>query len=140
LYRNVLATEMSKVSVAAAVENFETNGTTNAKVVRLSAEELVLVLDSGKKYERMTNAGLDDLSAYDLRTLLVDPPRAGMGEEVSKFASRFDRIIYISCNPKTLAEDCRILAETHEIKRFAVFDQFPYTPHLESGALLVKRK
>ena len=80
-----------------------------------------------------------DLASYDLSTILVDPPRAGMGDEVSAFCSRFDRIVYVSCNPETLARDCKILRQTHDIKRFAVFDQFPYTPHVESGALFVKK-
>jgi tRNA (uracil-5-)-methyltransferase len=112
------------------------NGVDNVVTARLSAEELADALDGGREYTRLKDI---DLSSYDLSTILVDPPRAGMGEDVSKFCTRFERIIYISCNPETLARDCEILRETHEIKRFAVFDQFPYTPHLESGALLVRK-
>jgi tRNA (uracil-5-)-methyltransferase len=59
--------------------------------------------------------------------------------EVSQFVSRFARIIYISCNPATLADDVALLSATHRVARFAVFDQFPYTPHLECGALLVAK-
>jgi tRNA (uracil-5-)-methyltransferase len=136
MFRRVLATEVSKVSVAAAKENLAANGVTNVDVVRLSSEELTRALDEGKTFERLNGV---DLSAFDLKTVLVDPPRAGMGPEVTKFVSRFGRIVYISCNPKTLAEDVRALAETHEVRRFATFDQFPYTPHLECGALLVAK-
>ena len=136
LFRKCLATEISKSSVAAAHVNMAANGIDNVVTARLSAEELCDALDGGREYTRLKDI---DLTTYDLSTVLVDPPRAGMGDEVSKFCARFDRIIYISCNPETLARDCKILGETHEIKRFAVFDQFPYTPHLESGALLVKR-
>ena len=136
MFRRVLATEVSKVSVAAAKENLVANGVANVDVVRLSSEELTRALDEGKSFERL--AGVD-LSEFELKTVLVDPPRAGMGPEVTKFVSRFGRIVYISCNPQTLAEDVRALASTHEVRRFAVFDQFPYTPHLECGALLVAK-
>ena len=136
MFRRVLATEVSKVSVAAAKENLVANGVTNVDVVRLSSEELTRALDEGKRFERLNGV---DVSEFELKTVLVDPPRAGMGTEVTKFVSRFGRIVYISCNPQTLAEDVRALALTHEVRRFAVFDQFPYTPHLECGALLVAK-
>ena len=51
----------------------------------------------------------------------------------------FVRILYISCNPATLARDVRALSATHAIERCAAFDQFPYTPHLECGVLLRRR-
>ena len=137
MFRRCLATEVSKVSVAACRENIVTNGADNITVVRLSSEELTLALDQGKYFSRLDGVDLDE---FDLKTVLVDPPRAGMGEEVSKFVSRFPRIVYISCNPATLAEDVRTLESTHRVARFAVFDQFPYTPHLECGALLVARE
>jgi tRNA (uracil-5-)-methyltransferase len=136
MFRRVLATEVSKVSVAAAKENLTKNGVFNADVARLSSEELTRALDEGKRFERLDGI---DLDAFDLRTVLVDPPRAGMGPDVTKFVARFGRIVYISCNPATLAEDVRALAGTHEVRRFATFDQFPYTPHLECGALLVAK-
>ena len=136
LFRKCLATEISKTSVSAAQENMRTNGIENCVIARLSAEELCDALDGGREYTRLKDI---DLRSYDLQTILVDPPRAGMGESVSKFCTRFDRIVYISCNPETLARDCETLCRTHDVKRFAVFDQFPYTPHVESGALLVKK-
>jgi len=136
LFRKCLATEMAKSSVSAALENMRANGVDNIVVARLSAEELSDALDGGRAYKRLKEV---DLSTYDMRTILVDPPRAGMGERVSTFCSRFDRVVYISCNPETMARDCEILCQTHDIKRFAVFDQFPYTPHLETGVLLVKK-
>ena len=137
LFRRVLATEVSKVSVRAALENLAANDVRNVSVVRLSSEELTQALDEKRRFERLGDV---DLDALRLRTVLVDPPRAGMGPEVTEFVSRFPRIIYVSCNPETLAEDARGLAETHDVARFAAFDQFPYTPHLECGALFIKRE
>ncbi|HHX05962.1 MAG TPA: tRNA (uridine(54)-C5)-methyltransferase TrmA, partial [Pseudomonas sp.] len=52
---------------------------------------------------------------------------------------RFDRVLYISCNPETLAQNIRQLSDTHRIVKCALFDQFPWTDHMESGVLL-KRK
>ena len=51
----------------------------------------------------------------------------------------FPRTVYISCNPDTLAANVAALGGSHAVERFAVFDQFPYTHHLECGALLVAR-
>lgn len=53
--------------------------------------------------------------------------------------SIFDKIIYISCNPETLARDVKKLLLTHDIIKVAAFDQFPYTHHLESGVFLVRK-
>ena len=47
--------------------------------------------------------------------------------------------LYISCNPETLAQNIAQLHDTHRIERCALFDQFPYTHHMESGVLLVRR-
>ena len=48
-------------------------------------------------------------------------------------------MVYVSCNPDTLARDVRELSATHEVTRLAAFDQFPYTPHLECGVVLRAR-
>ena len=80
-----------------------------------------------------------DLSQLRIDTVLVDPPRAGCGRDVMLILQRFRAVVYISCNPATLAADCAVVGESHEVVRFACFDQFPYTPHLECGALLLRR-
>jgi len=134
-FRNVLATELVKELVHSATVNAETNGVTNIQLARVSAEELAEALDGGRQFARMAHLRLEEL---DLKTVLVDPPRAGLGLPVSKYLSRFPRIIYISCNPVTMHEDLKTLRETHSISRLATFDQFPYTEHLEMGMLLVR--
>jgi tRNA (uracil-5-)-methyltransferase len=53
--------------------------------------------------------------------------------------SNIENIIYISCNPQTLSRDLEILTETHAIDASAIFDQFPHTPHIESGVFLRKK-
>jgi tRNA (uracil-5-)-methyltransferase len=51
-------------------------------------------------------------------------------------ASEFEAIIYISCNPHTLAENLLALRHSHRIEQLALFDQFPYTEHMECGVFL----
>jgi len=65
--------------------------------------------------------------------------RAGLDDGTCALLARFPRIIYISCNPVTLARDVEKLKTTHSIHRAAAFDQFPYTHHLEAGVYLIRK-
>ena len=66
---------------------------------------------------------------------------AGAGLDVTcrTLARSFERIVYVSCNPQTLARDVQELLATHTVTRLAAFDQFAYTPHLECGVVLERR-
>ncbi len=132
----VLATEISKSSVSAALANLDDNGIDNVSLVRLSAEELTQALNEVRPFRRL--AGID-LMGYNFGSVFVDPPRAGMDPDTCELTRRFERILYISCNPETLAANIAQLHDTHRIERCALFDQFPYTHHMESGVLLVRR-
>lgn len=134
--RQVLATEISKTSVNAALSNLDENGVGNVRLVRLSAEELTQALNEVRPFRRLEGI---DLKSYDFGTVFVDPPRAGMDPDTCELTRRFERILYISCNPETLAANIAQLHDTHRIERCALFDQFPYTHHMESGVLLVRR-
>lgn len=134
--RRVLATEISKSSVNAALANLADNGIDNVALVRLSAEELTQALNEVRPFRRL--AGID-LKRYDFGTVFVDPPRAGMDRDTCELTRRFERILYISCNPETLAANIAQLHDTHRVTRSALFDQFPYTHHMESGVLLERR-
>ena len=134
--RRALATEISKSSVNAALHNLADNGISNTTLVRLSAEELTQALNGVRPFRRL--AGVD-LPSYEFGTVFVDPPRAGMDDDTCRLVQRFPRILYISCNPETLAQNLTLLSETHKVTRAALFDQFPYTHHMESGVLLERR-
>ncbi|EKM94651.1 tRNA (uracil-5-)-methyltransferase [Stutzerimonas degradans] len=134
--RRVLATEISKTSVNAALANIADNGIDNIELVRLSAEELTQALNEVRPFRRLADI---DLKSYQFGSVFVDPPRAGMDPDTCELTRRFERILYISCNPETLAQNIAQLADTHRIERCALFDQFPYTHHMESGVLLVRR-
>lgn len=136
-FRSVLATELSKPSVRALEWAIEANGCDNLKCARLSAEELVQAMDGVRPFRRLREI---DLASYDFSHLLVDPPRAGLDEATRKFAARFEKVIYISCSPESLERDLQTLCRTHDLVATAVFDQFPMTPHIESGTLLRKRQ
>ncbi|MBO85620.1 MAG: tRNA (uridine(54)-C5)-methyltransferase TrmA [Deltaproteobacteria bacterium] len=137
-FRRVLATELSKGSVRAAHHNIAANGVDNMKIVRLSAAEVTEAIRGTRPFRRLRHANVN-LETYDFGTVLVDPPRAGMDEDTCEMVRQFDRIVYISCNPDTLRQNLEQLHSTHQVMRFALFDQFPNTTHIESGVLLQRR-
>ncbi len=137
-FDHVIATELSKTSVRAARENLGANGITNVEIIRLSAEEVTQAMGREREFRRLADLPRP-LHEFDLRTLFVDPPRAGLDGNTVQMASAFQWIIYISCNPQSLADNLSVLSGTHRITRFALFDQFPYTEHMECGVLLERK-
>ncbi|MCD6654728.1 MAG: tRNA (uridine(54)-C5)-methyltransferase TrmA [Sulfurovum sp.] len=135
-FEKVLATEISKRSIQAALENCQLNDIANITFARLSSEEMTEALSGVRTFNRLKEI---DLQSYDFSIVLVDPPRAGLDEGTIALISKIDHIIYISCNPETLARDLSILTQTHEVVEAALFDQFPHTEHVESGVFLVKK-
>lgn len=139
-FRKVLATEISKPSVDLARRCFKENKIDNITVIRLSSEEFTQFYTNKKtnfKELKQTQIKIED---FDFSTVFVDPPRAGCDLLTCQLMSEFDKIIYISCNPETLARDAEILKKTHDLIRVAAFDQFPYTHHLEAGAVFIKKQ
>ncbi len=136
VFDKVLATEISKSSINAAKVNMQLNDTHNIEFVRMSSEEFTQALDGEREFRRMKDINLND---YTLKTLFVDPPRSGLDDKSRAFCRRFEHLIYISCNPETLKRDLEDLQDEFELLQMAAFDQFPYTPHLEMGAVLRKR-
>lgn len=135
-FDRVLGTEISKTSVYSAQENIKLNNIDNINIVRMSSEEFSQAMNGERKFRRLTDF---DLTSYHYDTVLVDPPRAGLDINSIELVSRFKDIIYISCNPYTLYENLKALNKTHKISQFALFDQFPYTDHIECGVYLSSR-
>ena len=121
----VTGVEGSESSVVRATDNAERNGLSNASfhVADLSAE---LTSQSWAK------------QTYD--AVLLDPPRTGAQEVIKQMVNILpSKLLYISCNPATLARDAGILTEQgFEMKRLSVMDMFPQTAHVESMALFIK--
>ncbi len=136
-FKRVLATEIAKVSINSALFNLDKNQINNVQLVRMSSEEITQALQNVRPFRRLKHI---DLDGYQFSTVFVDPPRAGLDDETLDLLQRFDNIIYISCNPSTLHENLSVLTKHYDIKHFSIFDQFPYTPHVECGAVLNRRQ
>jgi len=119
--------EVSEESVACALENAELNGVTNASFF---AGNVGQVVD-----ELRERAGDPDV-------VVVDPPRAGLAGKALRRVGRLGapRLVYVSCNPTTLAGDVKQLAADwgYRLERARPVDMFPHTPHIETVALLTK--
>jgi 23S rRNA (uracil1939-C5)-methyltransferase len=121
----VWGVEVSEESVACAIENAELNGVTNAAFFAGNV---------GASVEELQERGGDP------DVVVVDPPRAGLAGKALRRLGRIEapRIVYVSCNPTTLASDVKYLREEHgyQLKRVRPLDMFPHTPHVETVALL----
>jgi 23S rRNA (uracil1939-C5)-methyltransferase len=121
----VWGVEVSEESVACAIENAELNGIGNAAFFAGNVGQAL--------EELQERAGRADV-------VVVDPPRAGLaGKALTRTgALQASRIVYVSCNPTTLASDLRTLCDDfgYELRRARPVDMFPHTPHVESVAVL----
>jgi len=123
---SVWGVEISEESVACAIENLALNGIENAQFfagnVGQSLEEL------------REKAGPPDV-------VVVDPPRAGLAGKALRRtgALQAPRLVYVSCNPTTLASDLAVLRDDfgYALERCTPVDMFPHTPHIESVSSLV---
>lgn len=134
-FRKVLANEISKNSIKNALKNCELNQINNINFVRISSDDLMSAMAREREFFRLKDINLD---AFDFSHILLDPPRAGLDESVIKFIKDYENIIYISCNPATLFSNLSNICKTHKVVKFALFDQFAYTEHLECGIILRK--
>lgn len=134
-FNRVLATEISKTSIKSALENCKLNSILNIDFIRMSSEEFTDALNGVREFNRLKGI---DLKSYDFSTIFVDPPRAGLDFNTRELVLKFENIIYISCNQDTLKRDLEYLLKFFKVEKFAIFDQFPYTEHIESGVILKK--
>ena len=74
--------------------------------------------------------------------LVVDPPRSGLDDVMKEtiLASKIKTVIYVSCNPATLAKDLKVLQKEYSILKIQPFDMFSQTPHVETAVLLQKKE
>jgi 23S rRNA (uracil1939-C5)-methyltransferase len=123
--RSVWGIEISEEAVACALENAERNAVGNAAFFAGSVGQAV--------EELLDRSGPPEL-------VVVDPPRAGLAGKALRRLGRIGapRLVYVSCNPTTLAGDVKVLGEEYgyELARSRPVDMFPHTPHVETVALL----
>ncbi len=133
-FKKTVAIEINKTALAAARENAERNGVAERIFfARMGAEEFARAMAKERRFNRLRDLDLETLS---FEAAFVDPPRSGLDETSLALVAQMERIYYISCSPESLARDLRALAATHRVRALALFDQFPYTYHLESGVVL----
>jgi 23S rRNA (uracil1939-C5)-methyltransferase len=74
------------------------------------------------------------------QVMIIDPPRDGMHKDVVKQVMDMapDRIVYVSCNPATLARDLALMKDIYHVVEVQPVDMFPHTFHIESVACLGK--
>ena len=135
-FYRVLATEIAKPSVASAQYNIAANQIDNVQIIRMAAEEFTQAMNGEREFNRLQGI---DLKSYQCETIFVDPPRSGLDDETVKMVQAYPSILYISCNPETLCRNLETLSQTHNVSRLALFDQFPYTHHMECGVLLTRK-
>lgn len=122
---SVVGIEGNADSIKAAEQNCELNRVANARFI---------CDDVSSGIRRLADQGL----RFD--TVLLDPPRAGAGEAVSDIVRLGpDKIIYVSCDPSTLARDCGLLSGCgYSVVKSVPIDMFPQTFHIESVTLLCR--
>ena len=123
--RGVFGLELAEESVERARENAELNGIDNVSF---------LAGDVGKHLDRLVQVAGETPSV-----VVVDPPRAGLAPKALRRIAALSapRLVYVSCNPTTLAGDAKTLIAEHSYRlvRARPVDMFPQTPHVEAVAL-----
>jgi 23S rRNA (uracil1939-C5)-methyltransferase len=124
--QRVIGIEYVKDAVENAKRNAQANGITNAEFFAADAA------DGLYRAARMDKVDI----------LLADPPRSGMDDNMLEAILRVqpEKIIYVSCNPATLAKNIKVLKEKYLVETVMPFDLFPNTPHIESITVLQKAK
>jgi 23S rRNA (uracil1939-C5)-methyltransferase len=124
--REVAGVEVVERAVADAIENARLNGIDNVRFFAGDVRTAMRPL-------------LEEVGQADV--VVVDPPRAGLSQKVVRRVLEADaqRIVYVSCNPTTLAPNARQMVDAgYELKTVRPVDMFPQTPHIECVALLEK--
>ncbi len=124
--KKIIGVEIVEPAVEDAKVNAELNGIENAEFYCMDAAEAAQVL-----------------SEKEIKpdVVILDPPRKGCAEGLVKTVSEMspDRIVYVSCDPATLARDCKRFAEFgYNVEKLTAVDLFPRTVHVESVVLITR--
>ncbi len=123
----VLGVESNYLTVEDARQNAHLNGITNCQFICSQAKDyLALARVRKEKFE----------------AVVVDPPRSGLHPDVVKNLVELapPRLVYVSCNPATLARDLKLLCEkAYQLEKVQPVEMFPHTFHIESVSLLTRK-
>lgn len=133
----ILASKAEKVISVELIPEASKNGEENAKKNHISHIEFV-----NEKVEDFLKQYLQDGMKADL--LVIDPPRAGMHPDTLPSVLKFgtQQILYVSCNPATLARDLQYILENsdYKLEKVQAVDMFPHTHHIETVVSLIKKE
>ena len=123
---SVVGVEVSTAMVERVLQNARHNSLDNVQAVAFDLTQSI----AGQSFAK---------ESWD--TLIVDPPRSGAKEVLEDLPLKnIARVLYVSCNPATLARDAKILVDRgFSMTHLGIMDMFPHTAHVESMALFVKR-
>ncbi|WML32442.1 23S rRNA (uracil(1939)-C(5))-methyltransferase RlmD [Neobacillus sp. OS1-32] len=113
-------------SIEDAKKNAKRHGFTNTKYVPGKAEEVL---------PKWVNKG------WKPDVVVVDPPRTGLDSQLLQTILQVKpkKLIYVSCNPSTLAKDIQVLSKNYDVKYIQPVDMFPHTSHVECVALITRK-
>ncbi len=122
----VVGVDVSKESLYSALHNKKLNKFENVNFFQGEVKNIL-----PKLYDK----------GFNPDTVIIDPPRSGIDEKTLDLLTRkvVDKIIYVSCNPSTLAKNLKVLLKKYKITSITPFDMFPQTAHIESVTVLVKK-
>lgn len=122
--RKVIGIESIEDAVINARENAKKNNIGNVRFICGDAGNELIQISAKKKID----------------TLIVDPPRSGLDQTMKEaiINAKVRTIIYVSCNPSTLAKDLGVLKDQYAIKKVQPVDMFSQTPHVETVVLMSK--
>lgn len=122
--KKVIGIELEKDAVKDANENLKLNKVNNVMFYQGKVED---------KIKNLKNLKIDNI--------VIDPPRAGINKKGIEVIKEINskQIIYISCNPNTLARDYNLLKDKYELKEITLYDMFPQTYHVECVTLLCRK-
>lgn len=126
LCEKIVSVEINSESISDAKENAKLNGIENIEWINKPAEEVIDNIDLNQENT----------------TLLVDPPRSGLDQNIIETISKsnINNIIYISCNPSTLARDIKRFREYNfNVDEVTGYDQFVNTIHVEALVLMTRK-
>ena len=117
--KKVTGVEIVREAIMDAKKNAKLNNITNAEF---------LLGDAGEVFEKLTAQG----EKYS--TVFVDPPRKGLDQKFIDTLLRLkpEKVVYVSCEPETLARDVALLSEKYEVNTVQPVDMFPMTFHVET--------
>jgi len=120
--KKIFCVDNNEEAIEYAKENIKLNNLKNCEAKCMPAEKITDIISKDK-------------------IIILDPPRAGLHEKVTKKLLEINpaKIIYLSCNISTQARDIKLLSEKYDIKNIKIYNFFPHTPHIESLCVLIKK-